>query len=593
MASKAYLPNYPYSDGIKKTYQDRFYGYNHTEGCSDGEIYDERNMTSDHFPVMAPRQKRYMADAMFPNVVGADYSHGRIVVSEEGDGSVESPYLVVATYYPDMAYEGGQDWRYANMYRSLRRKIAWLGDTAVIMPDKLYVNAKTGESGNMAATSGVMFGAIFQNGTYAGESAEANTIAAQVDFRQWFKEGDAVKITSVSYPENNQTIIIREIQDNGTKLAFYENSFKRLGGDSNGVTVTREVPDMNFICQDGNRLWGCSNNGDTIYASKLGDPLNWNVFDGLASDSFAAETGTYGDFTACYSYNGYPLFFKEDHIFKVYGTKPSNYQITDTMTLGVERNSDRSLAVASEVLYYKSTAGIMAYTGATPRLISDVFGEDGKTMNEAVGGSDTIKYYVSLYIHHGDSSGYTSTERALFVYDPRYGLWHREDDLNVAAFGWVTSRGWSGKCLICMTETETGAGREMILNGETGGNRFGFGFAGQLEQSVPSWVELGDYVSDDPNKKGISKIQARFKTAYGLNKPIRFSISFDGGEYEPIKPSGTDDPDIDTYGVKRSYYLPLTPRRTDNYRLKISGYDGWRLYALSRDEYSGSELQKH
>lgn len=588
MANKAYLPNYPYSDGIKKTYQDRFYGYNHTEGCSDGEIYDERNMTSDHFPVMAPRQKRYMADAMFPNVVGADYSHGRIVVSEEGDGSVESPYLVVVTYYPGMAYEGGQDWRYANMYRSLHRKIAWLGDTAVIMPDKLYVNAKTGESGNMAATSGVMFGAIFQNGTYAGESAEANTIAAQVDFRQWFKEGDAVKITSVSYPENNQTIIIREIQDNGTKLAFYENSFKRLGADASGVTVTREVPDLNFICQDDNRLWGCSDNGDTIYASKLGDPLNWNVFDGLASDSFAAETGTYGDFTACYSYNGYPLFFKEDHIFKVYGTKPSNYQITDTMTLGVEKYSDRSLAVASEVLYYKSTAGIMAYTGATPRLISDVFGEDGKKMFEAVGGSDTIKYYVSLYIFHD-----TSTEKALFVYDPRYNIWHREDDLDVAAFGWVTSRDRSGKCLICMTETGTFAGREMILNGETGGNGIGFAFAGQLEQTVPSWVEFGDFVSDDPNKKGISKIQARFKTAYGLNKPIRFSISFDGGEYEPIKPSGTDDPDIDTYGVKRSYYLPLTPRRTDNYKLKISGYDGWRLYALSRDEYSGSELQKH
>ena len=29
---------------------------------------------------------------------------------------------------------------------------------------------------------------------------------------------------------------------------------------------------------------------DTIFSSKLGDPLNWNCFDGLATDSYAVET---------------------------------------------------------------------------------------------------------------------------------------------------------------------------------------------------------------------------------------------------------------------------------------------------------------
>lgn len=589
MASKAYLPNYPYSDGIKKTYQDRFYGYNHTEGCSDGEIYDECNMTSDHFPVMAPRQKRIYQNAYYPDLRGCDFSNGLIVVSEEGNGTVEAPYMVVVTWSNYGDSDTSFEFRTANGHMGAWRKIAWLGDIALIMPDKIYVNIKTREIGNAAATSGVMFGAIFQNGTYAGESAEANTIAAQVDFRQWFKEGDAVKITSVSFPENNQTIVIREIQDNGTKLAFYENSFKRLGGDSSGVTVTREIPDLDYICQNSNRLWGCSFVGDTIYASKLGDPLNWNVFDGLASDSYAADTGTYGNLTACYSYNGNPLFFKENHIFKIYGTKPSNYQLVDTMTLGVEAGSDKSLAVASEVLYYKSTAGIMAYTGSTPRLISDVFGEEGRKMHSAVGGSDMIKYYVCLKLPRVNDD--ENDRDYFFVYDPRYGVWHREDDARFMAFG------MNEKALYAMRLSGGlgTAGQLTILNGETCQyTEQNPPFAHAVwEPPIQSWVEFGDFVADDPNKKGTSKVQCRIKTGMSVSDEIDWMIKYDDEDWIVIKPSGTDDPKLNTALQKRSYYLPVTPRRSDHYRLFLHGQGVWRLYALSRDEYSGSELQKH
>ena len=67
---------------------------------------------------------------------------------------------------------------------------------------------------------------------------------------------------------------------------------------------------MDFICENENRLWGCKE--DTIYSSKLGDPFNWNVFDGLSTDSYAVNVRIDGDFTACCSYLGYPVFFKEE-----------------------------------------------------------------------------------------------------------------------------------------------------------------------------------------------------------------------------------------------------------------------------------------
>ena len=42
--------------------------------------------------------------------------------------------------------------------------------------------------------------------------------------------------------------------------------------------------------------------------------------------------------------------------------------------------------------------------------------------------------------------------------------------------------------------------------------------------------------------------------------------------------------------VKRSFYLPVVPRRADHVRLKLEGEGMWRLYSLTREAYSGSEL---
>ena len=44
-------------------------------------------------------------------------------------------------------------------------------------------------------------------------------------------------------------------------------------------------------------------------------------------------------------------------------------------------------------------------------------------------------------------------------------------------------------------------------------------------------------------------------------------------------------------GEKRSYYLPIIPRRGDHYRMKIVGKGGCRIYSLVREYYSGSELK--
>mgnify|MGYP003298692046 CR=1 FL=1 len=40
---------------------------------------------------------------------------------------------------------------------------------------------------------------------------------------------------------------------------------------------------------------------------------------------------------------------------------------------------------------------------------------------------------------------------------------------------------------------------------------------------------------------------------------------------------------------KRSFQIPILPRRSDHFRLRFTGVGQWRLYSLVRESYTGSE----
>ena len=527
------LPDMVYSDRIQKKITQQFAGYNHNLYAGDGQIWDMQNLTSDYYPLLAPRKPRhYIEDLTTPNGL-----YGR-------DGL----YWIDGTKF----FAGGTEkGTVADNYKTITN----LGGKIIILPDKKYYDTETDTFGSLEASwSGA---AKIQDGTYVGEAAQANTIYADgVNWTDYFKEGDAVTVSgAAAHPGNNKTIIIREI--NGSYLRFYENSFEiSEGGDSETLSIARTVPDMDFICENENRLWGCKD--DTIYASKLGDPFNWNVYDGLATDSYAVGVGSAGDFTACTSYLGYPIFFKEDVIYKVYGDKPSNYQVMSSASLGVEHGSSRSIAVAGETLFYLSKAGIMAYSGGIPQAIGSAFGT--VRYKNAVGGSDGRKYYVSMQASDGSYS--------VFVYDTWTNLWHREDSLQILDFGYD---------------------REMYFMSADGKiwitpNAREIPYGAVSEGTIESIAEFGDFVENDPNVKGISKLQLRIEI--DANSSVEIQIKYDSkDEWQTVKRL--------TAETKRSYYLPVIPRRNDHLRLKLIGTGTWRLYSLVRESYSGSELKTY
>ena len=244
---------------------------------------------------------------------------------------------------------------------------------------------------------------------------------------QLFKVGDAVTISGCTgdREKNNQTLIVRAVSED--TLTFDENVFAE-GSENATITVKRVVPDLEYICESENRLWGVK--GTDIYGSALGDPGNFDVFDGLTTDSFRVAVGSEGPFTGCIGYSTGVLFWKEKTLHRLVGSTPKDYQLYSYTLTGLQKGSWRSMEIINEVLFYKASNGVYAYQGGTPVLVSEVFGNHRFT--EASAGTDGSRYYVSMK----DSSG----AWGLYVYDIQNGLWVKEDESECHYFAQVEGK---------------------------------------------------------------------------------------------------------------------------------------------------------
>lgn len=222
-----------------------------------------------------------------------------------------------------------------------------------------------------------------------------------------FRKGDAVEITGCNKQINDKLAVITNI--NGTTLTFDENTFTE-DTQGNSITIKRKIPDFSCICNYGNRLWGCE--GNTIYASKLGDPFNYFIYNQLSTDSFTVTSNTSGDFTACVAYGGSCLFFKENSCYKLYGTRPSNFQLVETLCGGVSKDSAGSVISTVNGIFYRNSEGVYISYGGAARCISQKL--EGIAMKNAVAGCDNHRYFIA-----GDGEN----GRRLYVYDIEKDLW--------------------------------------------------------------------------------------------------------------------------------------------------------------------------
>lgn len=505
-----------------------FKGYDCQSLIEDGQMRDMKNLTSDEYPCIYQRKQR--------GLYADTYSNPTVIMARNEKLCIVDGRRV----YYDGELKGVLDTDGDKQIAAINQKIC-------IWPDKKYYDVYADEFGDLGCT-------------VTAEGA-ATITKNSITFSGWdisgFTKGDAVELSGFAVmTENNKTFTIEGVDEELGKITFPDGSLKLNSStaesyiETGKVTVSRNIPDFDYIMESNNRLWGCK--GNSIRCCKLGDPKNWDYSKGLSTDSFAVDVGTDGDFTGCVAYASHLLFFKENYIHKMYGSKPANYQLITSSCMGIERGSNRSAAIVNDVVYYKSREGIMQYSGDLPSLMSHNFGT--VRYDSAVAGTDGMKYYVSM-------RNKTDGKYYMLVYDISKGMWHIEDNTHASCFAFLRDRLLyidAGANKIFMTSYDD----EPIYD----------------DSNIEWYAVLGDYDEYRENKKVYSKIDMRLKME--AESEITISISVDNGEWEHLRHIYTSK--------GRAVSMPIIPRRCDKFKIKLEGRGYCKVESVSRTVREGT-----
>ena len=552
----------------------RFLGLDRRPRGQEGSFREMENLCADGYPTLTVRRPR--------GVAGSAVSPGGLTV-KEGLIWVDGHTLYINGSAAGLVLSEG------------RKQLISMGAWLLIWPDKAYINTKDltdfGSLENKRVTEGeVSFALCRPDGTvYSGylaadeapEEPEAGSLwldtgGDETALRQYgedgwtavddvcvrmnaagigigFTAGDGVAVSGCRETALNGSFPLRSVEDDYVVVTALPRS---LSSQSDPVTVERSVPDMDYVVESGNRLWGCKYgivNGqavNAIYASKLGDFKNWNCYAGLSTDSYAASRGSDGAFTGAADYLGNPLFFKENCVERVYPSASGAHQIVTVQCAGVKSGSSGSLRVVDGKLYYHSQGGVCVFDGSLPVVVSQVLGEERYT--DAAAGSLDGRYYLSAKGADGAWVAGPHTKR---------GLWHAESGVQAVGF--------------------TRAGESLYALSADGTLWDLTGHDGTQEECV-SWMgESGDLGLSSPENRYLQRLDLRMALESGSG--VRLYVSYDGGASWELRGS------MQAAGRVQDCLLHVRPRRAKQLRLRLTGEGGMVLYSVSAVYEKGSD----
>lgn len=574
-----------------------FGGYNHKLSCADGEFYDMRNMTTRYFPVLSPRQRRGVCRT---------FVAPQGLIEKEGLVWVDSGYLYI---------DGEEQTLSVPLSKTGEKVIAKMGAYIVIFPDKVWYNISDSTSGSIEArfnkTAEVAFSLCDASGKaivwhdeayYKDKEPEAgdylmSTLNGKSVLKQWssatsiwanvnttyvqiasagigknFKKGDGIKITIDLTGEDWSDARNIFVNDEGNGKVSVNTCIEDLTDDritivgilganktiNTTITAAREVPDMEFVTECNNRLWGCSADGHEVYCCKLGDVTNWYAYAGISTDSWAATIGSDGKFTGAITYLGNPIFFKEDGMIKIVVSSTGAHRTVETYCRGVQRGSHKSLCIVNEMLYYKSADAVCAYGGSQPQTVSNNLGE--VRYSGAVGGTIGDEYYISMM----DAKG----EYSLFVYDTKKGLWCKEDDTAAMFF--------------CRHGEDLYYIDRVDKNMKSVFGTLPYDVVEKAKENRVKWMaESGNLGFTSPDNKYVGRINIRLSMEIGAM--VDFYLQYDSsGEWEHIfNMSGK---------ATKTFTIPVMPRRCDHFKYKLEGTGECKIYSITKTIEEGSDV---
>lgn len=541
---------------------DAFGGLNRNAGAAEGEFAEEENLSSDQYPVLAvrPPRERIERAGEVRALLGGD---GLIYV--EG-GDLVLPDRRVAL---DLSPEG-------------EKRLCAMGSYILVFPDKKYASTLDPQDfgsleNEFRAAQEVTVTPCDLEGKarlpdYSGPDAPEDPAAGEIwldtagkVLKQWSAAAGMWVQEETGYLRLEAPAIgagfrvydgisvsgTAELEGANTLWAVEENALVVSGLRAEagvlpvGTCLRRRVPDMDFTLECGNRLWGCraGKNADgepvnEIYASRLGDFRNWESYLGLTTDSYAVSVGAPGAFTGAVAYLGTPIFFKEDCLYKIFGSYPAAFRVQMTPCQGVQPGCGRSLAIAGETLYYKSTLGVCAYDGAMPRQIGQALGPG--PFAQGVGAAWGSLYYLSM-----EEAG----ESSLFVFDGARGIWHRETGLEVRDLAACRGKLYAAD----------GEGGLWCLRGGRGTEKV-------------SWLARTGKL--DFSQKGRYLIGIALRLELARFSRAEVLLRYDG--FGPWKQVGA------VVGQGTAFTLTVRPRRCNTLEIELRGVGDMRLYGLTR-----------
>ena len=553
----------------------KFLGYDARSRAPLGAFARMENLTGDGYPTLSVREKRKTIAALDkPNGLAAKdcliwvdgrtlYINGAAIDLTLTDGEKQlvgmGAYLLI---WPDKKYVNTQD---LSDKGSLENTIQTTGTVAFSLcrtDGTAYEHYTAGaaapsgaESGDLWLDTGSAAAALLRYDGVMWEAVDdaAMKIAA-ANIGKGFAAGDGVTLSGCTGAAADGTWTLLQCSDDAIVIP----AVAAIEGEQTAaVTVRRYVPDMDFVVECGNRLWGCKygivdgRTVNAVYGSALGDFRNWNTFAGFSTDSYAADRGSDGPFTGAAAYLGTVLFFKENSMERLYISASGAHQITALQCPGVKAGSSRSLAVADGVLYFHGAGGVYAFDGSMPQLVSAAFGDE--RYESAVGGAAEGHYWLSARRNGADH---------LFVYDTARKLWFRQDGLRVKQFA------LSGGVLYGLSAEGVTA-----LHG-----------GGELDEADIGWyAETGELGLDTPEQKYLQRVELRLLPDSGAW--VRAYLSYDEGrhwQYAGEMKGGAQR--------LRSGLLAVRPVRCPQLRLRLAGQGGCRIYSISAVYERGSDL---
>lgn len=561
-----------------------FRGLNLSQGIGDGEWAWMQNMDTREYPAVARRQKRvHVATLNKPNGLCATdrlcfvdgvkfYYNGFYYGDVEDSEKTLVPMGAKIAIFPDKKLFDTTTFSFTDM----EQKNVSSGTVSVTLakgdgtPYGEYTEGDTApenpENGQLwLDTSGdapVMKTWSEAQGLWVAE-ATTYVLVSATGLGQGLKALDGVTVSGLEESGLNGDWILT---DAGPDYILFTGILQKALTQTGEVRVERTCPEMDFVVEKDNRLWGCSSADHEIYCCKLGDPTNWRAYQGVATDSYAVTVGTPGPFTGAAVSGSAVIFFKENCLHRVYGTQPSNFTVYVDNLRGVQQGCHKSAVRVNEYLYYKSVFDVCVYADSEVAGISAALGTEN--YKNAVAGVCGNRLYLSMEDQEGAWQ--------LLVYDTAAGVWTREDGTHALGFA------------SCLTETfMLRADGELyaLLPGEYNKDFFMVGsdytvYAQEETDQEVSWeLRTGEILRELPDHKYIGKIQLYLELDPGARAEV--ALRRDGGAWEKVQELSGGD--------QRRCTLPIYPRRCDRMEIRLTGVGHARLVNWSKYVGYGSE----